>query len=521
MGLAAFGMATLLAVGSPAQEPEQAPHTSTLTVTARLVVLDVVVTDKAGNPVTDLTRDDFSVFEDGKLQRIVSFEPPSAHVLPEALAASADPAVVFDATNPTAFGQSPVTILVLDQLNTHFADSSFARRSLRDYLNQQPALLTQPTTLLTVYDNHFKLVKAYTRDRDALLKALMAEPTHNAWTLETNGAAEYGPIDRLDQSLRALEQIAQSSARIPGRKNVIWVGGGFPTLDPTTIDGSEEQEVKDTIQHVTNTLLDTRVTLYAVDPKSLAPGVTEITDPTTAAFMTATADIGSASMATFDNGQDFDRLAPVTGGRLVRGMNDVAHQIALSVDLGKSFYTIGYSPSSTSEVGAQYRHIRVDCKRPGLTLRTRDGYYSEQTQQQKSAATISYDLSTAAESTVPLNGLHVVVERSNSVGAPPESFLVHVGASNLTWKPVDDGSSSAQVAVLAVFLDKKGKMIAHTLHGMTAHAREGTNLRDPAKTADFGFTVQDSPKAVKAVTLRFVVRDTGTGRMGSFDMPVK
>jgi hypothetical protein len=96
-----------------------------------------------------------------------------------------------------------------------------------------------------------------------------------------------------------------------------------------------------------------------------------------------------------------------------------------------------------------------------------------------------------------------------------------VGASNLTWKPVDDGSSSAQVAVLAVFLDKKGKMIAHTLHGMTAHAREGTNLRDPAKTADFGFTVQDSPKAVKAVTLRFVVRDTGTGRMGSFDMPVK
>jgi VWFA-related protein len=522
--LATFGTATLIfSFCALAQEPDssQAPHTSTLTVTARLVVLDVVVTDKAGNPVTDLKRDDFSVFEDGKLQRIVSFEPPSAHVLPEVLAALADPTTVFDASKPTAFGQSPVTILVLDQLNTHFADSSFARRSLRDYLNQQPALLVQPTTLLTVYDNHFKLVKAYTRDRDALLKALMAEPTHNAWTLETNGAAEYGPIDRLDQSLRALEQIAQSSARIPGRKNVIWMGGGFPTLDPTTIDGSEEQEVKDTIQHVTNTLLDTRVTLYAVDPKSLAPGMTEITDPTTAAFMAATADGGSSSLSTYNSGEDFDRLAPVTGGRLVRGMNDVAHQIALSVDLGKSFYTIGYSPSSTSDVGAQYRHIRVDCKRPGLTLRTRDGYYSEQTQQQKSAATISYDLSTAAESTVALNGLHVTVDRSNSVSAPPESFLVHVGASNLTWKPADDGSSSAQVAVLAVFLDKKGKMVAHTLHGMTAHAREGTNLRDPAKTADFAFTVQDSPKAAKAVTLRFVVRDTGTGRMGSFDMPVK
>jgi hypothetical protein len=73
-----------------------------------------------------------------------------------------------------------------------------------------------------------------------------------------------------------------------------------------------------------------------------------------------------------------------------------------------------------------------------------------------------------------------------------------------------------------VYLDKRGKMIAHTLHGMTAHAREGVNLRDPAKTADFGFTVEPAAKSEKAAaTLRFVVRDTGTGRMGSFDMALK
>jgi hypothetical protein len=154
-------------------------------------------------------------------------------------------------------------------------------------------------------------------------------------------------------------------------------------------------------------------------------------------------------------------------------------------------------------------------------LKTRDGYYAEETQQQKSAVTISYDLSTAAESTVPLNGLHVTVDRSTSVSTPPESFVVHVGAANLTWKPADDGSSTAQVAVMAVFLDKHDKMVAHTLHGMTAHAREGANLRDPAKTADFSFTVEALPKGAKPATLRFVVRDAGTGRMGSFDMPVK
>jgi VWFA-related protein len=508
---------------SNAQEPEdsQAPHRSTLTVNARLVVLDVVVTDKAGNPVDGLRREDFTVYEDGKPQRLVSFEPPSAHVLPEAMAASSDLAAVFDAAKPAAFGQSPVTVLVLDQLNTHFADSSFARRSLHDYLAQQPALLTQPTTLLTVYDNHFKQVKPYTRDRDALLRALAAEPTHNAWNLETLGSSENGPIARLDQSLRALEQIAQSGARIPGRKNVIWVGGGFPTLDPTTIDGSEAHEVKDTIQHVTNTLLDTHVTLYAIDPKSLAPGMAEITDQTTAEFVGAIGDASPGLTATFNGDEDFDRLAPVTGGRVIRGMNDVAHQIALSVALGRSFYTLGYAPSSSSEAEAKYRRIRVDCKRPGLTLRTRDGYFAEATTQQKAGVTIAYDLSTAAESTVPLNGLRVAVERSTSVSAPPETFVVRVGAAGLTWKPVDDGTSSASVAVLSVWLDKKGRMLAHTLHGMTAHAREGVDLRDAAKTADFGFTVQPAPKGGKAATLRFVVRDNGTGRMGTFDMPAK
>jgi len=503
-----------------AQEPESTPHTATLTVNARLVVLDVVVTDKAGNPVEGLKRDDFAVFEDGKQQRIASFEPPSAHVLPEAMAASSDPTAVFDAAKPAAFGQSPVTVLVLDQLNTAFADSSFARRSLKDYLTQQPALLAQPTTLLTVYDNHFKQVKGYTRDRDALLRALNAEPTHYAWNLATLGASENGPIERLDQSLRALEQVAQSSARIPGRKNLIWVGGGFPTLDPTTIDGAEAREVKDTIQHVTNTLLDTHVTMYAVDPKSSAPGMAEITDQTTAEFALANADSSSGSMGTFNNGEDFERLAPVTGGRVIRGMNDVSHQIALSVALGRSFYTIGYTPSSASEADVKYRHIRVDCKRPGLTLKTRDGYYVEGDRQEKAAATISYDLSNAAESTVPLNGLRVEVQRSTSVNAPPESFVVRVGAAGLTWKTGDDGTSSSSVAVMAVYLDRKGKMLGHTLHGMTAHAREGVNLRDPAKTADFGFTVEPNAKG-KAATLRFVVRDTGTGRMGSFDMAVK
>ena len=501
---------------APTPGAESAPATSrpAFTVNARLVVLDVVVTDKAGKPVDDLTARDFQIFEDGKLQRIRSVEPPSAHELPPASAA-AGASAVFDPAQPASFGHAPVTILVLDQLNTHFADSSFARRSLHDYLAGQPALLLQPTTLLSVYDNRFKLLQAFTRDRDALLRALAAAPTEYAWKLEVKGNADYGPIERLDQSLRALEDIAQSYARIPGRKSLIWVGGGFPTVDPKSIDAKDAQEVKDTLQHVTNALLDARVTLYAVDPSSSVASVTEITDIDQQAFAQAAGDTLSGASDPFNASDDFNRLGPVTGGRVIRGKNDIAQQIASSVDLGANFYTISYTPSSISEAAAQYRKISVVCLRPGLTATTRSGYYAGAIQQESSADTASYDLTTAAESTIPLNGIRVTVEPDTTPDAPPSTYIVSVGAANLTWEPKSDGSATASVYIMAASLDAKNKMLGHTLLGMIATAKPGTDLRDAARTADFQFT---APPAPKSTTLRFIVRDSATGHMGSVDL---
>jgi VWFA-related protein len=503
---------------TPAQNPTHstAPPVSPLVVNARLIILDVVVTDQAGKPVIGLDAEDFQIFEDGKLQRISSLEPPTAHNLPPALLA-AGASAVFDPAQPASFGHSPVDILVLDQLNTRFADSSFARRSLRDYLAAQPALLPQPTTLLSVYDNHLKLLRAFTRDRDSLLHALAGAPTEYAWKLEVNGKADHGPIERLDQSLRALEEIAQSYARIQGRKNLVWIGGGFPTLDPEALDGNDLQEVKDALQHVTNVLLDTRVTLYAVDPTSSAPGMTEITDASQMAFVQAAGDALASNADPFNASEDFDKLAPVTGGRVVRGMNDIAQQIASSVGLGSSFYTIAYAPSSNSEAAAQYRRIRIVCLRAGVTVTTRSGYYSGQTQQEKSAATAAYDLTTAAQGAMPLHGLRVTVEPDSSAGSLPNSYLIHVGVASLTWKPNVDGSSTASVYVLAVSLGGKDKMLTHVLHGMKAEAKPDTDLRDVAKTADFHFTAEPAPKSA---TLRFIVRDSATGRMGSVDLPL-
>ena len=480
-----------------------------ITVNARLVVLDVVVTGPDGRPVNNLTADDFRVFEDGKVQRIRSVEPPSSHELPMESAAMDS---VFDPARPTAFGHSPVDILMLDQLNTHFADASFARRSVGDYLSHQPSLLPEPTTLLSLYDDHFQSLHPFTRDRDALLRALAAAQNHKAWKLDLDGKAGHGPIDRLDQSLRALEEIAQSYAAIPGRKNLIWVGGGFPTIDADTVAPHDFQEVQQTLQHITDVLLETRVTVYAVDPTSSASSLTEITDESQAAFIDAAGDSLGNNAEPFNSSADFDKLGPVTGGRTIHGRNDIARQIASSADLGASFYTLAYTPSSTSDTEARYRSIRVVCLRPGLTARTRSGYYSGEPQQLRSAAT--YDLTTAAEGPMPLNGLHVTVERDPT---NPGNFVIRAGVSKLTWMVKADGSASTSVYVLAVSLNQQNKMLSHMLQGMTANARAGTDLNDGLRTANFHLTVHPAPKAK---LLRFIVRDSASGRMGSFDLPI-
>ena len=68
----------LLAAGAAAgaQDPPQAPSPPpSFPATAEQVVVDLVVTDKNGGPVTGLARDDFVLSEDGVRQEIQSFEP--------------------------------------------------------------------------------------------------------------------------------------------------------------------------------------------------------------------------------------------------------------------------------------------------------------------------------------------------------------------------------------------------------------------------------------------------------------
>lgn len=131
-------------VSHSAAEASRAP-TPVIKVKSNLVIPDVVATDKNDHVVRDLKKEDFTVFENGVKQTIGTFESPAAQ--PPVPAAP-----TLDRNGHPNWGESPITIIVLDQLNTPLEEIAIAREQLFKYLQAQPAQLAEPTSLIVVND---------------------------------------------------------------------------------------------------------------------------------------------------------------------------------------------------------------------------------------------------------------------------------------------------------------------------------------------------------------------------------
>ena len=196
--------------------------------TTTLVFLNVTVLDKKGHPVVKgLTKEDFSITEDKKPQRIFSFEEPEVH-----LGNGAD-------------AQVPQTVLVLDLLNTSFEDFAYVRDQAAEFLLNQPEELRSRTELMVVGNPFLGLLQGCTRSRKDLLFALYHLPAIAPYKL----VSSIWEDDRIRQSYIALQQIAAQNRGMPGRKNVTWIGRGSPAfgLTPATamINGAVMQRTLD------------------------------------------------------------------------------------------------------------------------------------------------------------------------------------------------------------------------------------------------------------------------------------
>jgi VWFA-related protein len=500
-----------IAVGAAAQQQTPPPYAApTLHVTTRIVVLDVVVTDKKGNLVQrQLSKDDFMVYEDGVRQTIRSFEPPSDHAMP---AAPDGGAIVHSSADLSKIGAAPVTILVLDELNSRFEDMSFARQMMIKYLEAQPDVLRQPTVLMVATNSSFQQLRDYTQDRDALIQTIKKHVPEYPWRMMNNGNKGAGAVERMAQVLAALQQIAQASSGTPGRKNLIWVGNGFPSADLVSLPPDEGDRIEAAVRRVTSRLLAARVTMYTINPTADSSSTVEANDPDDL-NQTGT-DAGPDPFG--EGAVAFSNFAPSTGGIAYTGRNDLNNLIAEGIAKGQLYYTLSYAPTNKSDDPLKFRHIRVALTDPSLRATTRDGYFPETAGDlnpvvdktmtpAQVAANLKLDLSAALTTTIAYNGLAVKAAKG-----PGGLWTLHVGEQGIGWSdPAADGAQHEEATVAAAWYDSKGKLLGHA-------ARELTFVRGAANDgATFHLPVELTGNPVR---LRFVVRDALNGRMGTVDV---
>ncbi len=488
---------------SPGAAHDQQPQT--LKLSSRIVVLDVVVTDRKGNLITKaLNQDDFTIVEDKQVQTIRSFEPPSAHSM-----AGNGEAIVHSAADLPKIGDAPVTILVLDELNSRFEDMSFSRQMLVRYLESQPRVLSEPTSLLIAENRTFKQVNDYTQDRDILINVVKNHKPEYPFKM-MNGKTGSGAVERIAQTMAALQQISQATAGIPGRKNLIWVGNGFPSADLVTLDTQEANTLEAAFRRITIRLLAARITLYTINP---APGTSSSVAAVTPYDLDMALDANGQSP--LDGGSvSFSQLAPSTGGSAYRGRNDINNVIAEGIARGRSSYTLSYSPTNRSEDPAVFRNMKIVMKDKNMVATTRAGYYPEVPEDmspmldktlsvKQVKANLTLDLSSALTSTMSYNGLNVTAEKSGS-----GIFAIHVASAGIGWLDTPEGAPEhEEVTVAAAWYDAKGKLVGHS--AQEEFASRGVSADSGAS---YSLAVNVPPNAVR---LRFVVRDAFNGHMGT------
>jgi VWFA-related protein len=344
-----------------AQKQQTAPvteqlHTQPVSPTAadRRLVLDVVVTDRSGNVVKGLTEKDFTVLDNGRPQTVLSFQASGGG----SAAANAQSA------------ESPVQILLLvDEVNTNFGKVAYERDEIKRFLLQNEGVLTHPMSMAFFSDTGTEIQQMNSRDGNALLAAFDQHET--ALRSIRRGQGFYGAVDRFQLSLKTLDSLLAKEAQTPGRKMVVWISPGWPILSGPAVQLTSKNEASlfASIVSTSTAMRETRMTLYAVNPQGAedAGGIQafyykEFLKPITAA---KNAQFGNLALQV---------LATQSGGLVLNASNDIRGLIDRSVADADAFYTLTLE-AAVAERPNEYHSIEVKVATPGLSVRTRSGYY--------------------------------------------------------------------------------------------------------------------------------------------------
>jgi VWFA-related protein len=413
LGVAGLAVASLLAVtpttgqspqqppASPAETTPDQPEQPVFRTGINFVRVDAIVTDRQGNPIADLTANDFEVLEDGKPQTIESFRFVKVDGS-QPVETRGPIRTRQDEERAAANEDARIFVFFLDDYHVRLGNSMGARKPLVEFMqnNLGPADLVAVMYPLTPLD-----AVSLTRDHQSVIRVLERfegrkfnyEPRNATEQRYALYPAEVVERIRRQVSLSAIEGLAiKLGALREGRKAVIVVSEGYTAVLPPQLrdpvaampgfgnsarrnpmigensiveDRAEmvgQLDLQQEMQEVFSAANRSNTALYTVDPRGLATGEFDINE-----------NVGmQRSSAALRQTQDTLRiLADETDGRAIVNRNDLARAMRQIVADSSAYYLLGYNSTQAPQDG-KFHEIRVRVKRSGADVRARKGYWA-------------------------------------------------------------------------------------------------------------------------------------------------
>jgi VWFA-related protein len=419
VGPALFLLATSGLFGpAAAQEASELPFVEAVDV--RVVNVEVYVEDSEGRRVTDLKKEDFEVFEDGRPMPLTNFYAVSGGRIEAEVAPLAPPEIrtTPETTNPAPVAAVPVVpedqrlsvVAYVDNLHIRPFHRNRVLSNLRQFLRTQVPAGSR--VALVTYDRDLHLRESFTTDidrvvkatfeiedlsallvqkgtdRDEVVKHILRTNTDEQSALdsaETYARAAYFDVD---QSVRGMTSLVEMLAGLPGRKALVHVSDGIesrPGEDIFQLVQSQfSQSRTRTAIGFTSGRYDARALFRELVSKANANRVTFYTIEAAGLKATSTTSAdraGGTSTLEIDTTYHMNRqetllfMADETGGLASINTSNFTGTFAKIAEDFNNYYSLGYRPAFGGD--GRYHKIEVKLKRKGLKVRFRDGYRSK------------------------------------------------------------------------------------------------------------------------------------------------
>ncbi|HLX83956.1 MAG TPA: VWA domain-containing protein [Terriglobales bacterium] len=429
-----------------AQQPSADEPSITIRTNTRLVTLDVVVTDKKGQPVTGLKPENFTVEENGKKQKVSLFAAPGTDRGPKPTPA---PAGILS-NHPENVGPAGIpTVLLLDACNSPFKDQAYARSQMLKYVVEQGES-GHSMAVLTLTDR-LGVLQQFTSDPQVLMTAIKnlrpqeqilqssgpVPESHGISTVDLGrgggggaGAAALASAQAAAQqfadlqvgynlerrtliTIEAMKALARILGGLPGRKNVVWLTASLPfDLVPEDRNMSEAELLADLpgqgrqrsvstnaagayasesrqlhgqdIKEAESQLANASIAIYPVDVTGLMSGMESSATQQGSVFNdTSVSNRAISTLSAQRSSQGtMEEVAAQTGGKAYINQNDIKDGITLAVSDEKASYSLGYYPDNKKWDG-KFRNLKVKVDQGDTQLRYRKGFYAVDPSQDK------------------------------------------------------------------------------------------------------------------------------------------